>query len=60
MAHRNGKPKPHASERTKSRWRMRRNISTTEDETRKSRLEEVKEKAKERVSFLKGIMLGKK
>ncbi len=53
-------PKPSATERTWSRWRMRRNISTTEDKNRVSKIKELKLKALERAFFLKRIMLGKK
>lgn len=61
MAHRfNNKmqkktPKPHASERTWSRWRMRMNIETKQDEVRQSRIEEVKEKALERILSFAGL-----
>ena len=48
-------PKPSASERTWSRWRMRKNIQTKQDEVRKSRIEEIKEKALERFNFLKAL-----
>jgi len=40
-------PKPSASERTWSRWRVRKRIETQEDVQRLSRLEEVKERIKE-------------
>lgn len=30
MSHRNGNPKPSATERTKTRWRMRQNIKKEE------------------------------
>ena len=50
MSHRNGKPKPSASERTKYRWRDRHNIMTVHDKERKSWFERIKEKIiKERV-----------
>ena len=47
MSHRNGKPKPHASERTQRRWRDRRDISTSEDNAHFKSLEEVKIMARE-------------
>jgi len=53
LAHRNGKPKPHASERTKSRWRMRRNIQNATDENRQSKIEEALEKTRERFEHLR-------
>ncbi len=53
-------PKPSATERTWSRWRMRRNISTIADEVRIGKIKEFKIKAMERAIFLKRIMLGKK
>lgn len=58
MAHRvnmlSGKkePKPHASERTWSRWRGRRNIETKQDEVRRSRIEEVKQMMREKITWL--------
>jgi len=52
MSHRNGKPKPHARERTLSRWRMRRNISTAQDENRQSKIEEAKQMVREKITWL--------
>ena len=34
MSHRNGKPKPNASERTQYRWRMRYQCETLQDQQR--------------------------
>lgn len=55
MSHRNGKPKPHASERTQRRWRDRRDISTSEDNAYFKSLEEVKAKAREYLERFKII-----
>jgi len=66
MAHRfNNKlqkktPKPSATERTWSRWRMRKNIQTKQDETRISKIEEIKQKALERLAWMKNIRLVQK
>ncbi len=46
MSHRNGKPKPHASERTQRRWRDRHDISTTEDNAYFKTLETVKDEVR--------------
>lgn len=43
MSHRNGHPKPNATERTHRRWRERKNISTVADEKHFSAVQEVKE-----------------
>ena len=44
MSHRNGKPKLHASERTKYRWRDRHDIATVQDKERKTWFQTIKEK----------------
>lgn len=44
MAKRKGLPKPSASERTLSRYRIRHNMETKEDEKRLSIIQEVKER----------------
>lgn len=48
-------PKPHASERTWSRWRGRHDIETKQDKIRRSRIEEIKEKMMERMLAFAGI-----
>ncbi len=48
-------PKPHARERTWSRWRINHAIKNKTDEVRQSKIEELKEKARERVATLFGI-----
>lgn len=45
-------PKPHARERTWSRWRMRMNIETKQDEVRQSRIEEAKQMVREKITWL--------
>ena len=50
-------PKPAATERTWSRWRMRKNIQTRQDENRISKIEEIKQKALERLAWMKNIRL---
>ena len=55
MSHRNGKPKPHASERTQRRWRDRHDISTSEDKAYFKSLEEVKIIAREFLERIKII-----
>jgi hypothetical protein len=47
MSHRNGKPKPNASERTWRRWRDRHDISTPADVAHRKMVDEVKDKIKE-------------
>lgn len=51
-------PKPHARDRTWSRWRINRNIIDKHDEERVRKLDETKIKIAERFDWLKN--LGKK
>ena len=53
-------PKPAATERTWSRWRMRKNIQTRQDENRISKIEEVKQKALERLNWFRNLHVVKK
>ena len=51
-------PKPHATERTWSRWRIYRNIDSKKDAERTRKRNEAKTKIAERITWLKN--LGKK